>query len=93
MSLVGSAAYPHALRSGDKVIWRQRDGVCTVLVVKEVHKEKMEHAIPFYRSSTRGVPDADFSHVVITFKGMPWPCIFGPGQTVEQYNDRHYGDG
>lgn len=86
MSLVGASNYPHALRPGDAVIWRQRDGVCTVLVVKDVKRITVEHALPFYRASYAAGRDADFTHVMVTFKGLPWPSIFGPGQNVEQYH-------
>jgi hypothetical protein len=91
MGLVGAMAYPHALRAGQKVIWDQRDGVATVLVVKDVKRITVEHARPFYEGR-HGVRDADFTHVVVNFKGLPWPVIFGHMQSVSVFEQQFRGD-
>lgn len=92
MSLVGHMAYPHGLRPGSMVLWRQSEKVTTVLVVKNRKNITVEGAPPFYRSSTPGTSDADFTHVVVSFYGLPWPCIFGSGDTVSGFTQQFFGE-
>lgn len=91
--IVGYSAYAHGLSWRESILWHHEDGSTAVLPVTDIKKLKVEGAEPFYRSSTAGCGDADFTHVAVYVKGIPWPLLFDAAhRNVEAYQERFNGD-
>lgn len=88
---VGHMEYPHALSWRSNVLWRHSDKTTTVLSVKKTERITVEGAEPFYGPSSQS-PAANFTHVIVEFHGLPFPCIFGRGDTVAGWSEQHHGD-
>lgn len=82
----GPGATAASLSRYSSVIWRHGRNATTVLGVKSQKRVTIEGAPPFYRGS-QGGRDADFTHVVVEFEGLPFPCILGPDDRFCTYSD------
>jgi hypothetical protein len=92
-AIVGYSTYAHALTWRESIVWHRDDGSTTVLPVKSIKTLKVEGAEPFYRQSSPGGRDADFTHVAVYVKGIPWPLMFdAEHRNVLAHQERFNGD-
>jgi hypothetical protein len=62
-----------------------------VLDVKSTKQVTIEGEPPFYRG-TQGGPDANFTHIVVVFNGLPFPCLLGPKDRLLGWSETFRGE-